>query len=88
MLMKALCAGCFKNLGVASRVKMYFYLAKGESASVSEIAEYIGLRQPTVSYHLSEMMKTGLLNRKTSGKKVFYSVNQLCPHDGHKCVIN
>ena len=88
MRMKTMCARCFKNLGVDSRVKIYFYLLENQNLSVSELVSRIGLRQPTVSYHLLEMTKSGLLNRKSEGKNVLYSVNPDCPHDGTKCVIN
>lgn len=86
--MKSECVNCFKNLGVDSRVKIYAYLRLNAEKSVSDITNFIGLRQPTVSYHLQEMLKSGLLSKKSHGKSVLYSVNHDCPHDGHKCVVN
>ncbi|OGC46864.1 hypothetical protein A2713_00010 [candidate division WWE3 bacterium RIFCSPHIGHO2_01_FULL_35_17] len=88
MRMKTMCTKCFKNLGVDSRSKLFSYIeAKGES-SVSELTKFLGLRQPTVSYHLKEMLDSGLLKKKTLGKNVIYSMNAMCPHDGKLCVIS
>lgn len=87
MRMKTVCVGCFKNLGVESRIRIYMFLAQQNGKNVSEITKYIGLKQPTVSYHLSEMLKAGLLSKKTVGKEVYYSVNSSCPHDSEVCCI-
>ena len=85
--MKSLCTRCFKNLGVDSRVKLFSFIEKNGESNVSDLTKFLGLRQPTVSYHLKEMMLSGLLNKVAKGKSVYYSVNALCPHDGHACVI-
>lgn len=88
MRMKTICTKCFKNLGVNSRSKLFSHIeAKGE-CSVSELTKFLGLRQPTVSYHLKEMLDSGLLKKKISGKSVIYSMNAMCPHDGKSCVIS
>ena len=86
--MNNLCTFCFRNLGVGTRLKMYKYIAVNGPKNVSEITEYIKLRQPTVSYHLKEMHKSGLLDKEQKGKSVYYSVNSVCPHLHTECVIN
>lgn len=63
------------------------FLAQKGSKNVSEITNFIGLKQPTVSYHLTEMLKSGLLSKKTKGKEVFYSIGNNCPHDNEVCCI-
>jgi DNA-binding transcriptional ArsR family regulator len=40
------------------------------------------LRQPTVSYHLAEMKKEGLLASRKEGREVHYRVKMLCPEGG------
>ncbi len=85
--MNNLCTFCFRNLGVGTRLKMYEYLVTNGSKNVSEITNFIGLRQPTVSYHLKEMYESGLLAKKQKGKAVYYSVNSVCPHLHTECVI-
>jgi DNA-binding transcriptional ArsR family regulator len=71
-------------------MSIYNYLNKdGKEASVSEIVEYVGLTQPTVSYHLKEMKHAGLLHSKKDGKEVFYSINRTCPHHNDRdCVLH
>ena len=85
--MNNLCTFCFRNLGVGTRLKMYKYLVDNGPKNVSEITEFIGLRQPTVSYHLKEMHDSGLLSKEQKGKAVYYSVNSVCPHLHSECVI-
>ncbi len=66
---------------------IYNYLSKGKKATVSEIVNYVKLTQPTVSYHLNEMKKNGILVREKQGKEVYYSVGHICPHYDTLCVL-
>jgi len=87
--MQKKCVNCFKILGTGSRAKIYMYLSLNGSKNVSEITEFIKLKQPTVSYHLSELEKVGLLDKKKNGQETFYSVNMNCPHseDEKECIV-
>ncbi len=85
--MKSLCSECFKALGVESRAKIYEFINQNSTKNVKQITEFLGLRQPTISYHLKEMVSAGLLSREANGKEVYYTVNTICPHDGEKCII-
>lgn len=82
------CAHCFKSLGVASRIEIYNFLVKKGKATVSEVVNFIKLKQPTISYHLKEMKENGLLESEKKGKEVFYSVTAECPHFDEPCVIS
>ncbi len=82
------CVECFKSLGVPSRHKIYAYLKNEGEATVSELVNLVSLTQPTVSYHLKDMQKHGLLNSRKAGKAVFYSINSTCPHLGTACVLS
>ncbi|PIR42875.1 hypothetical protein CO058_02175 [candidate division WWE3 bacterium CG_4_9_14_0_2_um_filter_35_11] len=86
--MKTACTKCFKNLGVNSRSKLFSYIEGKGECSVSELTKFLGLRQPTVSYHLKEMSDSGLLKKRANGKSVIYSLNVSCPHDGKPCVVS
>lgn len=68
-------------------MEIYRFLADKKSATVSEVVEYVGLTQPTVSYHLGEMKKNGILTSKKDGKEVFYSLREKCPHFDAYCVL-
>ena len=82
------CTNCFNSLGVGSRMKIYKYLKKMGKKPVSEIVVHIGLKQPTVSYHLNEMKSSGLLKSVKRGKKVIYSIEESCPHHHVECFLN
>jgi DNA-binding transcriptional ArsR family regulator len=81
------CTDCFKSLGTGSRMKIYTYLHEKGPETVSNVVKIAGLRQPTVSYHLRDMEKKGLLSARKSGKEVYYSVNDQCRNSDEKCVL-
>lgn len=82
------CAHCFKSLGVPARHKIYGYLKENDDVTVSELVGLVGLRQPTVSYHLRGMQSNGLLSSTKKGKEVYYSINENCPSYDCACVLN
>lgn len=86
-MIKSKCHKCFKSLGIRSRAKIYIDLCDHEQRNVSEITNFVGLRQPTVSYHLKGMIESGLLSKQQKGKQVYFSVNKTCPHYDHVCVL-
>ncbi len=43
-------------------------------ASVTRLAETLGLRQPTVSHHVKVLLDEGLLRRRPEGRQVWYSL--------------
>ena len=82
------CAGCFKALGVPSRLKIYKYLIESGKSTVSEVVKISKLTQPTVSYHLTGMKDLGLLLSTKVGKEVHYRINPICHTFGEKCLLN
>jgi len=81
------CKGCFGSLGIDSRYKIYELLKNGVNLSVSEIADKIGLKQPTVTYHLKQMEENGLLKSSKKGHFVIYEINDLCPQTLKNCIL-
>ena len=47
-----------------------------QERGVSEIAEHVGMTQPTVSHHLAILRDAGLVHIRHEGKQTFYSLNQ------------
>ena len=86
--MKNACTHCFSGLGVPSRMEIYQYLREKGSAPVSELVVLVKLTQPTVSYHLKEMKKSGLLTSAKKGKEVIYKISPTCPIYHQECVLN
>lgn len=81
------CQGCFSSLGIDSRYKIYELLKNGVNLSVSELAKKLGLKQPTVTYHLKQMEETGLLKSSKKGHFVYYQVNEVCPQTLKNCIL-
>ena len=69
-------------------MKIYDFLTKHQRASVSVIVPEIKVTQPTVSYHLKEMEKSGLLSSQKIGKEVYYMISHICPYDNARCVLD
>lgn len=64
----------FQVFADESRLKMIGYLANGDY-SVGELAELIGLKEPTISHHLAQMKALGIVNVEPEGTKRIYSLN-------------
>ena len=47
-----------------------------QERGVSEIVEYVGVAQPTVSHHLAILRDAGLVRVRHEGKQTFYELNQ------------
>jgi ArsR family transcriptional regulator len=64
----------FKALADRHRVKILNLLAQaqGEAICVCDFTEPLGLKQPTVSYHLKLLTDTGLLVREKRGSFAYY----------------
>jgi ArsR family transcriptional regulator len=64
----------FKALADRHRVKILNILARagGDAVCVCDFTEPLGLKQPTVSYHLKLLMDAGLLERERRGSFAYY----------------
>ncbi len=64
----------FKALADRHRVKILNLLARagGEAICVCDFTEPLGLKQPTVSYHLKLLTDAGLIDREKRGSFAFY----------------
>jgi predicted transcriptional regulator len=59
-----------------ARVAIIKYISSSDSGCIcNDIVKEIGLAQPTISQHLSEIKKIGLLDQSASGKSLSYSIN-------------
>ena len=66
----------FRALGDRHRVKILNVLARsgGEPVCVCELVPALGLTQPTVSYHLKQLVDAGLLLRERRGTYAYYAL--------------
>jgi ArsR family transcriptional regulator len=66
----------FKALADRHRVKILNRLlsADGEAVCVCDFEELLGLSQPTVSYHLKQLLNAGIVEREKRGAFAYYSL--------------
>jgi ArsR family transcriptional regulator len=64
----------FSVLADRQRIKILNLLAsaKEESVCVCELVPALGLKQPTVSYHLKQLAQAGLVERERRGTFAYY----------------
>ena len=68
-------ADIFKVLGHPARIAILDYISQQESCICNDIVNEIGLAQPTISQHLKELKRIGLLKGTIDGKKRCYCLN-------------
>ncbi len=66
----------FKALADRHRVKILNLLvqADGEAVCVCDFQEPLGLKQPTVSYHLKLLLDAGILTREKRGAFAYFAL--------------
>ena len=62
-----------KALAHENRLMILCILAEGEK-SVSELEEFLALRQPTVSQQLARLRADGLVSTRRDGKAIYYNL--------------
>lgn len=68
-------ADILKVLGHPARLSIMEYLANSPSCICNDIVEELPLSQPTISRHLSELKRVGLIQGTISGKNICYCIN-------------
>jgi len=82
------CINCLRELGAPTKVRIISALADSEKPkSVNEFVKLLGLRQPTVSFHLKTLKEVGLLRSEKKGRFVFYSLDKACEKGGKRCFL-
>ncbi len=64
-----------KLLANESRLRMLGILAQRER-SVGELAEILGVKEPTVSHHLAKLLEAGLVRMRPEGTVHFYRLDR------------
>jgi len=65
-----------KVLAHPARVAILEYISKQDGCICNDLVDVIGLAQPTISQHLNEIKKIGLLKGTFEGKNLCYCINQ------------
>ena len=69
-------AGLAKALGHPARIAILQFLIKSETCFCGDIVEELPLSQSTVSQHLSELKKAGLIKGEIDGPGVCYCIDE------------
>ena len=65
----------FSALANPVRLQIIQFLERGEKC-VCEITPAMKKSQPTLSIHLNQLYRAGLIDRRRDGKKVFYKLKK------------
>ncbi|WP_136466874.1 ArsR/SmtB family transcription factor [Flagellimonas onchidii] len=65
-----------KVLAHPARIAILEYISKQEGCICNDLVDEIGLAQPTISQHLNEIKKIGLLKGTFEGKNLCYCINE------------
>ncbi|MEO2053296.1 MAG: metalloregulator ArsR/SmtB family transcription factor [Allomuricauda sp.] len=65
-----------KVLAHPARVAILEYISKQDACICTDLVDIIGLAQPTISQHLNEIKKIGLLKGTFEGKNLCYCIDQ------------
>jgi ArsR family transcriptional regulator len=69
-------AAIAKVLGHPARIAILEFLIKLKSCVCGDLVKDIGLAQPTISQHLKELKKAGIIKGKIEGTSVCYCIDQ------------
>ena len=67
-------AGVLKVLADPARLRILSLLAGSREVCVCDLTEPLGLTQPTISHHLKQLRRVGLLESERRGKWVYHRV--------------
>lgn len=68
-------AAIAKVLGHPARIAILDYIIKLKSCVCGDLVKEIGLAQPTISQHLKELKKVGILKGTIEGTSVCYCID-------------
>ncbi len=69
-------ANWIKALGHPARIAIVQYLFKLNSCVCGDLVKEIGLAQPTISQHLKELKRIGLIKGTIEGTSICYCIDQ------------
>lgn len=56
------------------QILSFIHGSPGGESMVKDLTDYLGLRQPTVTYHLRVMAAEGLVVRRAEGRRAWFSI--------------
>jgi DNA-binding transcriptional ArsR family regulator len=68
----------FKVLGNDTRIRMLHHIVRSGEATVTDMANTLGMKPQAVSNQLTRLSDTGVLASRREGSNVFYRVSNGC----------
>ena len=69
-------ADILKVMGNPARLRIVEFLAASPSCICNDLVDELPLAQPTISRHLSELKRVGLIKGSIDGKNICYCIDQ------------
>lgn len=69
-------ATLFKVLGHPARIAIVQYIIKQNACICTDLVDELGLAQATISQHLKELKRIGIIQGTIEGKSVCYCIDQ------------
>ena len=69
-------ATLFKVLGHPARIAIIQYIIKQNACICTDLVDELGLAQATISQHLKELKKIGIIQGSIEGKSVCYCIDE------------
>ena len=69
-------ANTAKVLSHPARIAILDYISRQDNCICTDLVDVIGLAQPTISQHLNEIKKIGLLKGTFEGKNLCYCIDR------------
>ena len=73
---KALVGGVLIVGGIIGLIAYLKHLKK--KVNVTTLVKLVGLRQPTVTFHINQLVKRGMLRKTKAGRNVYCQVHKKC----------
>ncbi len=75
MSVSPVCFNIFSVLSVHTRFIIFQYLkTNGHLTNISDLVKLVGLSQPTVTFHVNQLVKAGLLKKDKVGRNIYCKV--------------
>ena len=70
-------ADAFKALAHLTRLEVFFFLVRAHAeVSAGDIQEAVGVPGPTLSHHLDQLRRAGLVQSRKEERYIYYSVRR------------
>jgi len=74
------CINCFKVITARQRFRIFNFLKKKKKATVNSLVKLTALKQPTVTFHINQLVKKDFVHKIKIGRHVYCEIHKKCRH--------